>query len=54
MANLFNKDFTDFLGAFNNQKVEHFLVGGYAVILHGYIRSTGDMDVWVNKKFENS
>lgn len=25
------------------------LVGGYAVILRGYSRSTGDMDIWVNK-----
>jgi hypothetical protein len=29
------------------------LVGGYAVILHGYTRGTGDMDVWVNPTFEN-
>jgi hypothetical protein len=31
----------------------NILVGGYAVILHGYIRSTADMDVWVNKTKEN-
>jgi hypothetical protein len=53
MANLFNSDFTDFLRAFNQHKVEHLLVGGYAVILHGYTRSTADMDVWVNKTEEN-
>ena len=29
------------------------LVGGYAVILHGYSRTTGDMDVWVNKTSAN-
>ncbi len=29
------------------------LVGGYAVILKGYSRSTGDMDIWVNKTFDN-
>ena len=49
MANLFNDDFTDFLGACSVNKVEFLLVGGYAVILHGYIRSTADMDIWVNK-----
>ena len=53
MANLFNKDFTDFLRAFSQNKVEHLLVGGYAVILHGYTRSTADMDVWVNKTEKN-
>jgi hypothetical protein len=53
MANLFNDDFIDFLRAFNNQKVEHLLVGGYAVILYGYTRSTADMDVWVKRTSEN-
>lgn len=28
-------------------------MGGYAVILHGYIRSTAGMDVWVNKTSDN-
>lgn len=49
MANLFNQDFQDFIEALNQAEVEYILVGGYAVILHGYIRSTADMDVWVNK-----
>ena len=29
------------------------LVGGYSVILHGYLRNTGDMDLWVKKTKEN-
>src|SRR5215471_1260181 len=53
MADLFNRDFQDFLEALNKANVEYMLVGGYAVILHGYIRSTADMDVWVNKTKEN-
>ena len=53
MANLFNEDFHDFIQALNYYKVDYLLVGGYAVILHGYIRSTADMDVWVNKTTEN-
>lgn len=53
MANLFNEDFQDFIKSLNYYKVEYLLVGGYAVILHGYIRSTADMDVWVNKTTEN-
>ncbi len=43
----------DFVRALNNQQVEYILVGGMAVILHGYVRTTGDMDVWVNKTKEN-
>lgn len=53
MANLFNQDFQDFIEALNETGVEYILVGGYAVILHGYIRSTADMDVWVNKTGNN-
>jgi hypothetical protein len=29
------------------------LVGGYSVILHGHNRTTGDMDIWVAKTFDN-
>lgn len=53
MANVFNQDFRDFLQALRNQQVRYILVGGYSVILHGYSRTTGDMDVWVEKTLEN-
>ncbi|MFP5039729.1 DUF6036 family nucleotidyltransferase [Parasediminibacterium sp. JCM 36343] len=53
MGDIFNNDFRDFIDALNNHQVEYILVGGYAVILHGYIRSTADMDVWVNKTPSN-
>jgi hypothetical protein len=53
MADLFNKDFLDFIDALNNAEVEYILVGGYAVILHGFARSTGDLDIWVNKTSAN-
>lgn len=48
MANIFNDDFRDFIDALNKNEVEYLLVGGYAVILNGYRRTTGDMDVWIN------
>jgi predicted nucleotidyltransferase len=53
MANLFNEHFRDFIKALNDNAVEYILVGGMAVILHGYVRGTGDMDIWVNKTKEN-
>lgn len=53
MSTIFNDDFREFIQALNHQNVEYILVGGYAVILHGYRRVTGDMDIWVNRTKEN-
>ncbi len=47
MAYLFNPDFRDFLKELKKHNVEYILVGGYAVILHGYERVTADLDIWV-------
>lgn len=47
--NIFNDDFKDFLIFLNQYEVEYIVVGGYAVIIRGYSRSTGDIDIWVNK-----
>ena len=49
MDNIFNQDFRDFLAALRRHEVRYVLVGGYSVILHGYSRTTGDLDVWVEK-----
>lgn len=51
--NLFNEDFVDFLVCLVKADVEAILVGGYAVVLHGYHRTTGDLDVWVKPSAEN-
>ena len=53
MSNIFNDDFRDFIQALNKHDVQYILVGGYAVILHGYRRATGDMDIWVHRTKEN-
>jgi hypothetical protein len=53
MANLFNEDFQDFLRALWQHEVHYVLVGGYWVILHGYSRTTGDLDLWVEKSAAN-
>lgn len=50
---LFNEDFKEFIIALNSCDVEYLLVGGFAVILYGYARTTGDMDIWVNPTAEN-
>jgi hypothetical protein len=41
MADIFNDYFRDFIQSLNNNDVEYLLVGGYAVILHGYRRPAG-------------
>lgn len=53
MGNIFHEDFQDFVSALNKMNVEYILVGGYSVILHGYSRTTGDLDIWVNKTKTN-
>ena len=53
MQNIFNQDFREFIEALNAHKVEYILVGGYAVILHGYLRTTGDLDIWLNRTEDN-
>ena len=53
MANIFNEGFRNFISALNNNGVKYILVGGFAVILHGHARVTGDMDVWIESREEN-
>ncbi len=42
-----------FLEQFIRHDVDFILIGGYAVNYHGYIRATGDMDVWLKPDNEN-
>lgn len=53
MGNIFNSDFRDFIAALNHNQVRYILVGDYSVILHGYSRTTGDMDLWVERTKDN-
>ncbi|HSK11614.1 MAG TPA: hypothetical protein VK907_00285, partial [Phnomibacter sp.] len=53
MMDIFNEDFEDFIKCLNEHKVRYILVGGYAVIIRGYSRSTGYLDIWVEKSKEN-
>jgi len=49
-----NSDFRDFLRSLNSTGVEYLLIGGYAVGYHGYVRATGDLDVWIAVSPENA
>ena len=50
---IFAEEFRDFISLLNQHRVEHLLVGGYAVNLYGYHRPTGDLDLWVNPAVDN-
>lgn len=52
-SEIFFQDFLEFIKALNDREVAYLLVGGYAVILHGYPRTTGDLDIWVQPTEEN-
>jgi hypothetical protein len=53
VGNILNDDFEEFIQCFNKAKVEYIVVGGYATIIHGYNRTTGDLDIWVHQSEEN-
>jgi hypothetical protein len=49
-----NQDFKEFIQLLNAHKVEYLIVGGYAVAVHGFPRTTGDIDFWVKPFNENA
>ena len=47
-------DFSAFLKSLSDHEVDYLLVGGYAVGYHGYVRATGDLDVWIRPERQNA
>lgn len=47
-------NFADFLKSLNARGVEYLVVGGYAVGYHGFVRATGDLDVFVRASAQNA
>lgn len=45
--------YTDVLKTLNDKNVRFLIVGGYAVNSYGFMRSTGDMDIWIDTDEEN-
>ena len=48
------RDFRDFLRLLNANAIRYVVIGGYAVAYHGYVRYTGDLDVFVELSIENA
>ncbi len=51
---LFPQDFHDFLKLLSAHKVRYMIVGGYATGYHGYVRATGDLDIFVEVSESNA
>ena len=50
---IFSNDIREFLRLLHAHSVRHLIVGGEAVIYHGYARLTGDVDVFYDSSREN-
>lgn len=51
---MLNPDYKEMLSIFLEEEVEFFLVGAYALAVHGFPRATGDMDLFVLPSKENA
>ena len=50
----FPDNFREFIQQLNDKKVEYLLIGGYAMGVHGHIRATTDLDIFINTNNENA
>ena len=48
------RDFQDFLRLLNANAIRYVVIGGYAVAYHGYVRYTGDLDIFVELSENNA
>jgi predicted nucleotidyltransferase len=51
---MFDSNFLDFVECLNKNNVDYVIVGGYAVVINGHSRTTGDMDFFVRRTGENA
>ena len=51
---MLSRDFKEFIESLNANNVRYLVVGGYAVALHGYVRYTKDLVVWIEPKIQNA
>ena len=47
-------EFSDLLRLLSAHEVKYLIVGGYAVAYHGYPRTTGDIDIWIERSQINA
>ncbi|NJN84874.1 MAG: hypothetical protein HC802_23020 [Caldilineaceae bacterium] len=45
--NVLEAHFSQLLQSLNAEAIPYLIIGGYAVIVHGYVRATKDLDIWI-------
>ena len=40
----------DLFLSLNNHQVKYMMVGGMAIAMHGYVRATQDLDLWITRR----
>lgn len=51
---IFDPIFLEFIDTLNKNNVRYILIGGYAAIIHGVNRVTGDIDIFIERSVENA
>ncbi len=51
---IFDPLFLEFIQLLNRNNAKYILIGGYAVILNGVNRTTGDMDIFIENTVSNA
>ena len=50
---ILDEELIKFWKLLNQNKVEYIMIGGFAVTLHGFSRTTGDLDIWLKDDINN-
>lgn len=50
---LFDEELINLWKSLNEHSVEYIMIGGFAVNLHGFSRTTGDLDIWLKDSKDN-
>jgi hypothetical protein len=45
--NVLEEHFSRLLQSLNAEGIPYLIIGGFAVIMHGYVRATVDLDLWI-------
>jgi hypothetical protein len=51
---MLNRDYKEMLSLLQKRRVEYIVVGAYGLAAHGFPRSTGDIDIWINPTKANA
>lgn len=50
---IFDSNLVSFWKSLNQYEVKYIMIGGFAVNLHGFFRTTGDLDLWLMDEKQN-